>query len=508
MTMPPAPPNILLITSDQQHWNTLGVLNPRIQTPNLDRLCREGTRFSRAYCPNPTCTPTRASIITGMSPSQHGAWSLGTKLSEDIPTVGDYLREAGYRSSLIGKAHFQPLATAPDQTSVECQPTLRDLDFWQEFNDRNAPWYGFDHVELARNHADEAHVGQHYALWMEEKGLHNWRDYFQDYPADKPARTGEWDLPAEFHYSTWTAERTIAALENDAQSGRPSFVWASFHDPHPPYLVPAPWSQMYDPTEMEPGTLTDGEMERLPEHFRRTQEETPDFSPWQETGHGNHGFHSHLTDDAVSRRNMALYYGMTSFMDEQIGRILDYLESSGQAENTLVVFTSDHGHFLGQHGLWAKGAFHYEDVLKVPFLVRWPNRVAMGTESDALQCLVDLAPTFLDACGIAVPGGMTGRSQYEVWTGEEASVRDEVIIEFRHQPTKLHLRTLVTERYKLTVYRDQNYGELFDLQEDPEERRNRWDDPEYSDVKCSLFRQFVNGELRREPTAYARIAGA
>lgn len=127
-------PNILLITSDQQHWSTLGFLNPKIKTPNLDRLAREGANFSRAYCPNPTCTPTRASIITGLYPSVHGAWSLGTKLPEDVPTVGDVFQQHGYATTLIGKAHFQPLASTPKQTSIECQPTLRDLDFWRSFH--------------------------------------------------------------------------------------------------------------------------------------------------------------------------------------------------------------------------------------------------------------------------------------------------------------------------------------------------------------------------------------
>lgn len=126
-------PNILLITSDQQHWSMLGSINPRLKTPALDRLCREGTRFDRAYCPNPTCTPTRASIITGMYPSQHGAWTLGTKLDETVPTVGDALQVAGYATTLIGKAHFQPLASTSDQTSIECQPILRDLHFWRDF---------------------------------------------------------------------------------------------------------------------------------------------------------------------------------------------------------------------------------------------------------------------------------------------------------------------------------------------------------------------------------------
>ena len=162
------PPNILLITSDQQHYDTLGVTNSRIRTLALDRLCREGTRFDRAYCPNPVCTPSRASIITGLYPSVHGAWTIGVKLPEDVPTVGGQLSEAGYQTALVGKAHFQPLASRPDSESLESQPTLRDLDFWREFR---GPWYGFDSIELARNHTDESHSGQHYAIWLEEQGL-------------------------------------------------------------------------------------------------------------------------------------------------------------------------------------------------------------------------------------------------------------------------------------------------------------------------------------------------
>jgi len=168
--MPDNRPNILLITSDQQHWNTMGFCNPEVRTPNLDRLAREGTVFTRAYCPNPTCTPTRASMITGRYPSQHGAWTLGTKLPESEHTVGEDFSAHGYRTALVGKAHFQPLAGTPEYPSLEAYPILQDLDFWRRFH---GPFYGFEHVELARNHADEAHVGQHYAIWMEENGCTN-----------------------------------------------------------------------------------------------------------------------------------------------------------------------------------------------------------------------------------------------------------------------------------------------------------------------------------------------
>ena len=205
---------------------------------------------------------------------------------------------------------------------------------------------------------------------------------------------------------------------------------------------------------------------------------------------------------------MAIYYGMISLMDQEIGRILECLDRLGIAEQTLVVFSTDHGHFLGQHGLIAKGAFHYEDLVRVPFLVRYPARVPAGGVSDALQSLVDLAPTFLATAGLPVPGAMQGLNQLPAWCGETPPARDHVIVENRHQPTKVHLRTYVDERYKITVYRDQPYGELFDLQEDPGEVRNLWDDSATAALKGRLLHAGLNAEIRREPTRMPRIAGA
>jgi len=499
-------PNILLITSDQQHWDTLGVTNPRIRTPALDRLAAEGTRFERAYCCNPTCSPTRASIITGMYPAWHGCWAIGVKLPEDVPTIGDILQAHGYSTVLVGKAHFQPTASRPGSESIECHPILRDLDFWRKFH---GPWYGFEHVETARMHADEHLVGQHYAIWMEEKGLKNWKDYFAPWPPDPsaPKRRGAWDLPAELHHTTWVGERTIANIQRLVEQDRPFFIWASFFDPHPPYLVPEPWASMYRPEDMEPGRLSPGEMDLLPPHFRKTQERRPDFSEWAEE-HATHGFHSHLHDEQQLREDIATYYGMVSFMDYQIGRILETLDRLGIAENTLVVFTTDHGHFLGQHGLIAKGPFHFEDLLKVPMIVRYPREVPAGRVSSALQSLVDLPATFLSAAGIEIPGYMQGVDQMDVWRGKVQAARDHVIVENRHQPTKVHLRTYIDERYKITVYRGYDYGELFDLQADPGEMRNLWDDPAYREVKCRLLHRFVQAEMIREPTRMPRIAGA
>lgn len=503
----PTPPNILLITSDQQHWQTLGVNNPRIRTPHLDRLAQEGVYFERAYCSNPVCSPSRSSIITGLYPSWHHCWTIGVKLPEDVPTVGAELSRAGYFTALVGKAHFQPLASAPGSESLECHPTLRDLDFWRKFH---GPWYGFEHVEVARNHGDEHLSGQHYGVWLEEQGLKNWKDYFMPWPHDpaKPRRRHSWDLPERYHYNVWNADRAIANLERSVAEKRPFFLWASFMDPHPPYLVPEPWASMYRPQDMQPGRLLPGELDLMPRHFRLTQEQTPDFSEWKETAHANHGFSSHLISDESLRKNMAIYYGMVSFMDAHIGRILTALERLGIADNTLVLFTTDHGHYLGQHGLTAKGAFHYEDLIRIPMLARWPGRIAPGSRISALQSQVDFAPTFLAAAGLSVPGLMQGVDQGPVWTGARPSARQNVIVENRHQPTAVHLRTYVDERYKMTVYRDQPYGEFFDLREDPEERRNLWDDPAKAALKCEVLHRFVNAEIQREPTRMPRIAGA
>jgi arylsulfatase A-like enzyme len=500
-------PNILLITSDQQHFSALGSVNPRISTPALDGLMADGRRFDRAYCPNPTCTPSRASILTGMMPSEHGAWTLGTKLQEDVPTVSSMLSGAGYRTSLIGKAHFQPLLSTPEFPSIECMPTLRDLDFWRSFH---GPWYGFDHVETARMHAAEFLVGGHYAAWMEDRGLKNWQDYFESWPpdAEKKARiysSRSWDFPEEFHYSTWTAERTIAAI--DAAESEPFFIWSSFHDPHPPYLVPEPWASTYDPADMEPGSFIPGEHDQNAPHFRAAVDYDADF--WKKACDGEviHGAESNPRDDETLRKNMACYYGMTSLMDREIGRILAALEASGKAEDTLVVFTSDHGHFLGQHGLTAKAIHMYEDVLRVPFLVRWPGEVSMGPPSTAMQSLVDLAPTFLAAAGLEIPTHMTGRNQLPSWKGEEA-VRDHVIVENHHGTRVFHMRTLVTERWKITVYRDGAEGELFDLENDPGEVRNLWHDPAFKDAKARMLHEFLQQTLRDEPMRMPRIAHA
>jgi uncharacterized sulfatase len=343
---------------------------------------------------------------------------------------------------------------------------------------------------------------------MEEKGCTNWRDYFQKPAGNQDPQRHKWPIPEEYHYDTWIAERTNAMMEEYSKNDESFFLWASFLDPHPPYLVPEPWDTMYDPDSIQVDHATPGEHDASAPHIRLTQTEKPDFSAWRESGYGMHGFHSHVHEDKKLAKDITIYYGMISLMDKYIGKILDKLDELGIAENTVVVFSTDHGHFFGQHGLVAKGAFHYEDMIKVPFIVRWPGVAAEGGTSDAMQSLVDLAPTFTSIAGLEVPRTMTGVDQSDVWAGKTDSARDHIVVENHHEPTTIHLKTYVDERYKLTVYYGRDYGELFDLQNDPGEVRNLWNEPEFASLKADLVMKLLFAEMGKEPVWMPRIWGA
>ena len=494
--------NVLLITSDQHHFSCMGYNNPALKTPNLGRLAAEGMIFDRAYCPNPTCTPSRSSIITGTYPSQHGAWALGTKLPEDVHVVGDDFRAAGYRTGLIGKGHFQPIEQTEEYPSLESREVLSDLDFWRSFDET---FYGFEDIDLNRDHGN-GNAGQHYAIWLEEKGLTNWRDYF----GNPDAVDGfVWKLPEEYHYDAWIAERAGARLEEYKKNGDNFFLWVSHPDPHGPNVAPERWAKMYDPADVTVPTVTDGEHDKNPPHHQLTQKVKPDRSMYvEEGGHDCHGVHSHLHKHKNAAEQIATHYGRISMMDHYIGKTLDKLDELGLAEDTLVVFTADHGTFFGQHGLRGKGAFHYEDMIKIPFVARLPGVIGPGSRTDALMTLVDLAPTFLDATGIDIPRCMTGRSQLPVFDGSVEQVRDHIIVENHHQPTTLHLKTYVDFRHKLTVYYNQAYGELFDLDADPGEVNNLWDDPASRELKQELMLKYIHAELGKEPMWMPRISTA
>jgi Arylsulfatase A and related enzymes len=220
---------------------------------------------------------------------------------------------------------------------------------------------------------------------MEQNGLSDWKEYFQPVPGEtskyappiareydywaRPDRV--WKLDEKHHYTNWTAERSIEFLDQQ-KDDKPFFLWTSFQDPHPPYVLSEPWASMYNPEDMSPGTLKEGEHELNPPHFGKTQTTNPDFENWHSPFNA-HGCMSHLYPMEELKKDMAIYYGMVSFMDKNIGKIINKLDQMGELDNTIIIFTTDHGHFIGQHGLIAKGPFHYEDMLRLPFNNRWPE---------------------------------------------------------------------------------------------------------------------------------------
>lgn len=501
-------PNILLITSDQHHWMAMGYNDPKCKTPNLDRLASKGVIFDKAYTCNPVSTPSRASIITGRYPSQHGAYALGTKLPETELCIGDCLSECGYETALIGKAHFQPLGGTAEYPSAEAYPILQDFDFWKEFY---GPFYGFDHVELARNHADEPHVGQHYAIWLQNQVGEKWRDWYRTPTGNAPkGQYGAWKMPEKYHTDAWIAERCIALLDQYKKGDKPFMLWGSFFDPHNPYLIPEPWASMYKPEDMDiPETVND-DISDMPLHYRVTREENPDKSIWAE---GNpsypvHGIAQHRWTKEKLQQNKAIYYGMVSMMDHYIGKILDHLEENGQIDNTLIIFTTDHGAFIGHHGLVGKGVFDYEDAVKIPFIASYKGKMPQGVRSQALISLVDIAPTILGMAGKKIPRCMTGIDQTDVFMGNKKEIRNHVIVENRFQMTKFYVCTYIDKHYKLAFDMNSNEGELFDLKNDPNELINLWNDEKYKDIKTELLLKALQSRMKAEPVLMPRVAGA
>ena len=304
------------------------------------------------------------------------------------------------------------------------------------------------------------------------------------------------DLPAELHYTQWMTERARMALRRFSTEGRPFLLWHSFPDPHPPYTTPHPWCDRYDPADVPPPDRREGELDDLPPHYRLQFEERFLTS-------GCMG----LTDipEDHTRRMRAMTYGMVSQVDHHVGLVLEELERLGMAENTVVVFMSDHGRCLGDHWMDNMPPAHYDETLRVPSLWRFPGHFAAGTATGALASHLDFAPTLLELAGVPIPEGeipptpecerqrspWPGRSLVPVLTGEVDSVQDAVIAELDEDYLGMQLRTLITQDHWMTVYGGgREFGELYDLREDPCQLYNRWDDP-----NCQAVKHELQGEL-------------
>ncbi len=494
MSMPSDPMterlNILLITSDQHRGDCYGFEGRKVKTPHLDQLARDGTRFAACIAPNLICQPTRASILTGLLPMTHGVSDNGIELDPKFGETGfaATMGRAGYDTALIGKAHFATSHTFAPTGTPECRSSSADFG-----PDWNGPYMGFDHVELmVEGHNNWPPMkpphGQHYERWyhMNNGGEKLTELYWKRLPPDTGAiETWNSALPVAWHNSTWVGNQTIDYLQQHRE--RPFCLWTSFADPHHPFDAPEPWSRLHDPEDVELPFHRTLDLDRRPWWHRKSLEGKPKL-PEDLRKHREKLTHLPVQSDTQMRALIANYYGMIALVDHNVGRILIALDELDLARNTLVIFTTDHGEWLGDHGLILKGPMPYEGLLRVGFIVRGPSVPAAKIVEDPIST-IDLPATIGDYAGVPMLAARHSRSLRKLIETDDDS-RDFAYSEWSLRDSRfgvpLDLRTVRTRRHKLTVERHSGAGELYDLVNDPCEMDNRFDDAAYVAVRREL----------------------
>lgn len=509
------PPNFLFLIADQLRADHVGFSgNAIVRTPHLDALAARATVFDRAYVANPVCMPNRASIMTGRMPSVHGTRCNGIALDAHANTFVRRLHAAGYRTSHIGKSHLQTmgisrarLRQSENATIVEDAWLASAAPGWDEhenverYRDGAAPecrdFYGFERAQFAILHGD--HVTGHYEHWLRAQGhdparITGWHNALARY--DGWNQVYQTALPVDVHPSSYVAQQTIAELAAAKRDGRPFCIHASWPDPHHPFTPPGHYYGMFDPDAMPlPRTFADKHADSLP-HYRQML---------ANRGHmlfrGVDGWAP--TADQF-RHALAAEYGCLALLDDCVGQILAALAREGLADNTVVVFTSDHGDMFGDHGILLKHAMHYAGCIRVPLLIARPGQ--HGSRVPALVSSIDLAPTLLDLAGVAAFHGIQGHSLSPLLDAATASVRDSVLIEEDEQqdmtgagvPTRM--RTLVCDEGRLTVYQGHTHGELF-AAADGDEMRNLYAKPRGRKLREQLRERLLEAMLAHADTA-------
>ncbi len=485
-------PNILWYCTDQQRFDTIRALgNPYVETPTVDALVADGVSFTHAYCQSPICTPSRASFMTGMYPSRvHNCRNGNECFAGHPPLISKLIAEAGYDCGLIGKFHLQ-------SSGHRTEPRLDD---------------GYRYWKFSHAPRDDWEHGHDYADWVRSRG------------GDLDAlRHHEHHLPPELHQTTWASERAVEFITQGRN--QPWFLTINIYDPHPPFIPPRAYADRFDPEKMPGPYFRDSDIQQQ-EKLSGVAFQTLARRPSEFDG----------------KRVQALYYAMIAQIDDQLARTLDCLDQTGQRGNTVVVFTSDHGECLGDHGLLYKGCRFYEGLVRVPLIFGWPGQIRSDLKSDALVELLDMSSTLLDLTGVEQPPHMQGKSLLPIMRGEASpdhhrdfvrseyfDALDESFLErprdartsraagpfdgavprpedaaksVESHPFPTPFRRLAfpepetgpsfatmyrNRRYKLSVYHDQHTGELYDLEEDPWEFNNLWDDPDHQPLKNDLI---------------------
>jgi len=487
----PKPTNVLLITTDQMRRDHMGCGgNPVIRTPNLDRLAAGGVVFDRAYVNNPVCMPNRCTIATGRVPANHRCWANGIDLPEEERTVADELNDAGYHTALLGKAHFQGHAS---QHVGEPHGLERGQAWERGLNDYNwtGPFYGFQYVQLSIGHGYANLSRAHQYLWTLEhypEALDRQFDWDPSPTGCFEAMTPRYDHRA--HSSNFLGHVGSDYLRARATDGQPFMAWVSFPDPHHPFSPPRPYDTMYDPADVVMPRLGPEALADKPPHFLARQQ-----------------LHRDMTEAQV-REMIARTYGMISLVDENIGKLLDVLDATGLADNTVVIFTADHGDLMADAGLLLKGPWLLEGLINVPMIWRVPGGSAQA-RSAALMNSADITPTILQLLGLPVPRAMDGLAMPNVAATGAGTGRDAAFVEYKApEHGTMNLRTVITADRKLTCYQGESFGELYDMTAPAPEAVNHWSDPAWTDQRRALLRRLLDEAVethdeRLWPTCHA-----
>lgn len=427
-------PNIVVIMSDQHNKKVLGCYGDNIvRTPNLDRLASEGIKFNSAYCPSPLCVPSRMSFLTSCMPSQNMVWTNAHILDSEKRTWPDYLNDAGYETFLIGRMHF----IGPDQKHGFQDRVKGDL---------LASWDNIPSVSCGQRGASVRVAGKGVSQYI-------------------------W-------YDSMISEEACSFLKEYASGNQenPFAAVIGFLQPHSPYVAP---EELFNYYYEKLGDEVSSEYD-LPEQVKRHI--------------GLHDF-SNISKDEI-RSAKAAYYAMCENMDSLIGDIINTIDESGLADNTLIVYCSDHGDMLGEHGCWFKST-HYEGSAGVPLIMRYKGIISEGVESNHVCNLADLGATFVDLAGENKMVSCAGKSLAPLFDGINDNWGDETFCELVNDKSYpgIPSKMIRSGKYKLwtTVYPDSELDVMFDLEADPDENNNLADRPEFADIKKNLKRKLYEG---------------
>lgn len=466
-------PNVLLITADQHRWDWLSAEgHPVVETPHLDRLASMGVRLNRAFCQSPACMPSRASFLTGRYPHFTGVMRNGGALPLDQyrHLLSRRLSDAGYYTGLAGKLHLrQPeFPGAGDQCDE-----WRGPDGLAEF-----------HWSPCGNPGNWTACG--YRHWLRDRNIPFHVDPFPECAYVQTSMT------VETSQSAWCANRVIQFIQANASNAwkRPWYFNVNFFDPHDPWDPPRELLDKYlaKLDDMPAVNFVPGELNDKPPHEQRHAS----------TRYGSKGY-VEVEFAKMSERDhrliRAAYCAKVELVDLQVGRIVQALEANGELSDTLIVYTSDHGEGLGDHGQFFKGDAYYDPVVRVPLLIAWPGHIAPQRVSDTFVELVDLAPTVLEAVGLPVGPSVQGRSLLPFLRGESAQHRDSALCMYNdprsaNGETPRHSVMVCTSDYKLVRFLTGG-GEhpdlLYDRRQDPRETHNVWDDPAHVAARAAML---------------------